>query len=253
MHDILDDPTDDDEDHPTPESDPSSTTSRANHQAFMFGYSSTMLTLRILHPPKNQIPLYWELYKENVNPLIRLLHAPTIEKLLMKAAENLDNLSKGTEALVFAIYLATVTSVSPEQCQSLLQQDKDIAIQRYRFATEQALARAAFLETQEVMVLQAFTLFLVSARRHDDSRFVWTMTGLATRIANALGVHRDGAQFGLSPFETEMRRRLWWQVCTLGQSTAIVRFGGMVCSQFIFRHSGIRRPEFRSYHHGAKL
>ena len=175
-----------------------------------------MLTLRVLHPPRSQIPIYWELYKENVNPLIRLLHRPSAEKLIVKAAENLDNLSKATEALMFAIYLATVTSLSPEQCQTLLDQDKDIATQRYRFATEQALARAGFLETQEVMVLQAFTLFLVSARRHDDSRFVWTMTGLATRIANAMGIHRDGAQFGISPFETEMRRRLWWQVCTLG-------------------------------------
>ena len=216
MNDILDDPTDDEDDHPSPDSNPSSIGSRSNHQTFLFGYSSAMLTLRVLHPPKAQIPLYWELYKENVNPLIRLLHRPSAEKLLLKAAENLDNLSKAIEALIFAIYLATVTSLSPEQCQTFLDQDKDIATQRYRFATEQALARAGFLETQEVMVLQAFTLFLVSARRHDDSRFVWTMTGLATRIANAMGIHRDGAQFGISPFETEMRRRLWWQVCTLG-------------------------------------
>jgi len=254
MHDILDDPTDEEEDHPTPESDPSSTNARPNHQAFMFGYSSTMLTLRISHPPKSQIPLYWELYMENVNPLIRLLHGPTTGKLLMKAAENLDNLSKGTEALVFAIYLATVTSASPEQCQSLLQQDKDIAIQRYRFATEQALARASFLQTQEVIVLQAFTLFLISARRHDDSRFVWTMTGLATRIANALGIHRDGAQFGLSPFETEMRRRLWWQVCTLGKSKVLPSLWRVwPAHRGYSRYSSVGRPELRPYHYGAEF
>jgi hypothetical protein len=41
------------------------------------------------------------------------------------------------------------------------------------------------------------------------------MTGLAIRVAQALGLHRDGAKFGLSPFDTEMRRRLWWQVCIL--------------------------------------
>lgn len=39
--------------------------------------------------------------------------------------------------------------------------------------------------------------------------------GLAIRIAQALGVHRDGEQFGISPFQTELRRRLWWQICTL--------------------------------------
>jgi hypothetical protein len=35
------------------------------------------------------------------------------------------------------------------------------------------------------------------------------------RIAQSLGLHRDGSKFGLSPFDTEMRRRLWWQVCIL--------------------------------------
>ncbi len=58
-------------------------------------------------------------------------------------------------------------------------------------------------------------LFLVCVRRHDDTRFVWSLTGLALRIAQSLGLHRDGTVFGLSPFDTEMRRRLWWQVCIL--------------------------------------
>ena len=216
MHNIIDNSSEEEDDYPTPESDPSTSHSVQNHTTFIFGYSSAMTTLRILHPPKDQIPFYWELYKENVDPLIRVLHRPTVEQLVLKATQNLETLDKATEALMFALYLATVTSLNPEQCQALLQQDKEIAIQRYRFATEQALARAGFLETTELMVLQAFTLFLVSARRYDEGRFVWTMTGLATRIANAMGVHRDGAQFGLDPYETEMRRRLWWQVCTLG-------------------------------------
>lgn len=65
------------------------------------------------------------------------------------------------------------------------------------------------------MTVQAFVLFLVCVRRHDDTRFVWALTGLAIRIAQSLGLHRDGTKFGLSPFDTEMRRRLWWQVCIL--------------------------------------
>jgi hypothetical protein len=27
-----------------------------------------------------------------------------------------------------------------------------------------------------------------------------------------MGLHRDGAPFGLSPFEVEQRRRLWWTI-----------------------------------------
>jgi len=39
-------------------------------------------------------------------------------------------------------------------------------------------------------------------------------------MATRLGIHRDGAQFGLSPFETEQRRRLWWQLAALDKRMA---------------------------------
>lgn len=38
------------------------------------------------------------------------------------------------------------------------------------------------------------------------------MNGLAIRIAEALGLHRDGERLGLSPFQSEIRRRLWWHL-----------------------------------------
>ena len=52
-------------------------------------------------------------------------------------------------------------------------------------------------------------------RCEDDSRFAWTLTSLAIRIAHALDLHRDDSFASLSPFDTELRRRLWWQICVL--------------------------------------
>lgn len=98
--------------------------------------------------------------------------------------------------------------------------EKDVLLKRYRFGTEQALARADFLNTNEIVTVQAFVLFLICVRRHDDTRFVWSLTALALRIAQSLGLHRDGSKFGLSPFDTEMRRRLWWQLCILDTRAA---------------------------------
>jgi len=40
------------------------------------------------------------------------------------------------------------------------------------------------------------------------------------RIGTRLGIHRDGAQFGLPPFETEQRRRLWWQLVIFDKRVA---------------------------------
>jgi len=42
------------------------------------------------------------------------------------------------------------------------------------------------------------------------------------RIAQKLGLHRDGEKLGLSPFETEIRRRLWWQLVILDFKCAMM-------------------------------
>lgn len=212
MRDILDDPTDDEDDYPSPGS---GSASSANHQGYLFGFSSIAQSLRNFHPPAAQICRYWKIFKENVDPLIKIFHRPSTEKVVIAAAKSLDHLSKPMEAMMFAIYFAAITSLSEAESYSVLGIEKQVALETYRFGFEQAMARADFLSTQELVVLQSFVLFLTCVRRFDDSRYAWTLTGLVIRMAQALGVHRDGQVFGLSPFETEMRRRLWWQICNL--------------------------------------
>lgn len=50
---------------------------------------------------------------------------------------------------------------------------------------------------------------------HEVGRGVWVLTGLAIRVAQSINLHLDGAWLQLSPFETEMRLRLWWHLCIL--------------------------------------
>ena len=94
-------------------------------------------------------------------------------------------------------------------------------INRFRFAAEQGLAKANFLTSQELVVVQAFALFLVPVRRYDNTRFSWTLTALLVRIGQSLGLHREGTHFAqLKPFDVEMRRRLWWVLCLLDMRSA---------------------------------
>ena len=87
---------------------------------------------------------------------------------------------------------------------------------KYRLGLEHALAKADFLNVPDLVLVQAFALFLCLVRRHDSPRFVWMMTGLVVRMAQYLGLQRDGTHFKhLSPFEIEMRRKVWWTLCTL--------------------------------------
>ncbi|KAI0895371.1 fungal-specific transcription factor domain-containing protein [Annulohypoxylon nitens] len=194
---------------------------QTDHHGFVLGYSSSNVDLRKLHPLPSQIPFIWQVYQENVDPLVKILHVPTMSKVIRELRSNMNDISPGMEALMFAIYYASITSMGEDEVKINFGADKGQLINKYRFATEQALAKANFLVTSELVVVQAFTLFLVLVRRYDDTRFAWTLTGLAIRISQSLGIHREGTKFDdLSPFDVEMRRRLWWAICILDLRSA---------------------------------
>ncbi|KAL2159370.1 hypothetical protein VTH06DRAFT_2373 [Thermothelomyces fergusii] len=187
-----------------------------DHQSFIFGYRSADVDLKSLHPLPSQIPFIWQVYQENVDPILKVVHVPTMGKVIKEFQQNLDSLSPSMEALMFSIYYATITSLEEEDVKLNFRTEKSVLIQKYRFAVEQALAKAEFLTKPDFAVVQALMLFLVLVRRHDDTRFAWTLTGLLIRLTQALGLHRDGSHFpNLTPFQIEMRRRLFWAVCVL--------------------------------------
>ncbi|KAF2653479.1 hypothetical protein K491DRAFT_602793 [Lophiostoma macrostomum CBS 122681] len=208
---ILVEPSDDEEDsHDSPDS-----TYSAQHQAFLFGYSSTNVDMFSLHPSPDRALHFWTVFKENVDPLVKVLHIPSFEPVFLDAITHLDNIPRSLECLMFAIYYGAVTSIMQDECRQLWGEDRQSMLNRYRFGLEQALARANFLYCDEIIILQAFVTFLILLRRNDDARKIWTLTGLVVRIAQTLGIHRDGSHFDLPVFEVEMRRRLWWQVLIL--------------------------------------
>ncbi|KGO44646.1 Transcription factor, fungi [Penicillium expansum] len=210
LQDILDHSSSGEDDTPSPESSHS-----GSHDGYIFGFYSLSKSLREFHPPTSKVSILWEKYRENVAPLITIVHRPTARDLFTEAARHPDALDKNSEALMFSMYLSSIVSMKPDECLFQFGEDRTTAVKRYRFATEQALAKAGFLNTQSLVLLQAAVLFLVCVRREDDSKFVWSMTSIVLRLAQGLGLHRDGTNFSLKPFETEMRRRLWWHISLL--------------------------------------
>ncbi|KAI4593423.1 hypothetical protein KJ359_009313 [Pestalotiopsis sp. 9143b] len=192
-----------------------------DHHAFVLGYRSSDVDLRKLHPLPSQIPFIWQVYVENVDPLVKILHIPTMNPIIRKIRSDMDNLPAGLEALMFSIYYAAITSLEDDEVRTNFGAEKSHLIRQFRYGTEQALAKANFLNTSDIVVIQAFALFLVLVRRYDDSRFSWTLTGLLIRISQSIGTHREGTHFAnLKPFEIEMRRRLWWAICILDLRSA---------------------------------
>ncbi|KAK9420782.1 putative Zn(2)-C6 fungal-type domain-containing protein [Seiridium unicorne] len=192
-----------------------------DHHAFVLGYRSCDVDLRKLHPLPSQIPFIWQVYVENVDPLVKILHVPSMNPIIRKIRSDMDNLSPGLEALMFSIYYAAITSLEDDEVKTNFGAEKSHLIKQFRYGTEQALAKANFLNTSDLVVIQAFAIFLVLVRRYDNTRFSWTLTGLLIRISQSVGTHREGTHFAnLKPFEIEMRRRLWWAICILDLRSA---------------------------------
>lgn len=104
---VFEDYKDEDEDF-SPETADYSPSTDNDHKSFVFGYSSSNVNLRQLHPLPSQLPFYFQVYAQKVDPLLQLLHLPSLEKMKEEAANDLDSLGKGQEALLFAIYFAVV-------------------------------------------------------------------------------------------------------------------------------------------------
>lgn len=117
--------------------------------------------LRSFHPQPIHIFRLWQTCLDSVNPLAKLFHAPTVQQMILEASCDLDRVPVSTEALMFAIYLSSVTSLKDEDCKSIMGEQRDVLLTRFSYATQQALINASVLKTSNLVVLQAFTLFLV--------------------------------------------------------------------------------------------
>ena len=179
------------------------------------------------YPTAKEASFLWQAFLENVNPLSKCIHVPTRQPQFFEAVQNPNSASKQLDALCFAILAISVNSLSDEDCRLHLGDERKKLLRRYHVATQRALANASFLKSSDITVLQAFTYFLCSIRPEVDPRVLWLFTGMAARIGQRIGIHRDGASLGLSPFQTEMRRRLAWQVYILdGHSGMLSGSGG---------------------------
>ncbi|KAJ5770702.1 uncharacterized protein N7511_002753 [Penicillium nucicola] len=156
----------------------------------------------------------WRVYQENVAPMISIIHKDTIAQIVQNCSAGIS-LTTSDEALLFAVYYAAVASMRSDICHPILDVEHEIAIQDCKRAVSQGLRRANFIRCQNISVLQAAVLFLLCYRVGGDTCLVWAESAVVIRVAQAQGIHRDGKNFSLPPFETEIRRRLWWHICLL--------------------------------------
>ncbi|KAH7136900.1 putative C6 transcription factor [Dactylonectria estremocensis] len=167
------------------------------------------------HPTHAKAMLLWATHVDVVEPICKVLHIPSTAKMVEMVSQKPEMASRTDECLLFAVYHFAVFAMTDEECVEKLGHTRATLRKQYHFAARQALVNASFLKTTEMSVLQALVLFLMSCRYVYDSQTYWILTGVAVRIAQRMGLHRDGEDLGLPPFEIQMRRRLFYQLIPL--------------------------------------
>ncbi|CCG84994.1 protein of unknown function [Taphrina deformans PYCC 5710] len=70
----------------------------------LFGSPDADVNLFNLHPEPAHIFKLWQLYLENVDPLLKITHAPSLQARITEALDSLYNIESNLEALMFSIY-----------------------------------------------------------------------------------------------------------------------------------------------------
>lgn len=133
---------------------------------FFFGSGKTDIDLAALHPEQVQIFRLWQIYLDNVNPLLKVTHTPTLQTRIIDAASNITGINPVLEALMFSIYCMAVTSLTEVECRTLFGVENETLLESYQFACQQALLKCDVFQTLDRDCLTALLLYLVSATQN---------------------------------------------------------------------------------------
>lgn len=92
---------------------------------------------------------------------MKIVHSPTMFKLIRDLNTDPESIPKNLEAMLFAIYGAAVMASTDEECMKHFGETRAVLGPKYLAATQRALSLAGVLKSTNLMVLQAFVLSLV--------------------------------------------------------------------------------------------
>lgn len=128
----------------------------------IFGTPVNDIDLSVFHPSPAHVFKLWQIYLDNVDPLLKVTHTPTLQPRIIDATGDLTNVSPTLNTLLFAIYCISIISLSDEDCWAMFTTSKEDLLSRYQFGCQQALLQASFLRTDDTELLTALNLYMVS-------------------------------------------------------------------------------------------
>lgn len=152
-----------------------------NFPDVLFGFSrrnNQKVNLSDAHPKFDHIMKLWQIYLENVDPLLKITHTPTLQARIIASIVNPANISPPLEALMFSIYCIAVFTLSETECLAYFDSSQSDLLANYRWGCQEALINSGILRTNDRDCLTAFFLYLV---RFFAIRVLFKLSDIALR------------------------------------------------------------------------
>lgn len=130
--------------------------------AIGLGRARLTVSLDMLIPEtQEQRDALLDIYFSNVDPVVRITHRPSLIRKLPTYVQDLH-------PLAFAIFYSAINSLPPAVVESRFGESREELMEKYETGVEIGLARANYLTSPSLELLQAFVLWLTCITREED-------------------------------------------------------------------------------------
>lgn len=113
--------------------------------------------------PNTQCALQlWSVYVQHVDPVLKILHIPSLQSVVVQTILNPGSASLSTLALTFAIYYAAITSMWEEEDTLVPPEEQAVLISRFKTALDQLLTVRHLISQPDIQCIQALAIYVVS-------------------------------------------------------------------------------------------
>lgn len=176
-------------------------------------------TVLSLLPEKGTTDAFVEAFFEHVHPNYLLFHRPTFqlryEAMWLQPHVLMRDIEQGWMCSIFMMLVFGA--------QALEDRDKrqSAQIQRHYLALVQARMHQLISATTLINV-QAILLLQLYQHNNTERNSAFMLLGCASRMAMALGMHREGTSGGFDEMEREIRKRVWWTTYMFEQTQCAI-------------------------------
>jgi hypothetical protein len=186
---------------------------------FLFGDVGSKRSLLNFLPAKAAADMLVRSYFECVHPIARVVHWPSFQlhydNFWTSVLAGLEP-PAWQQSLVLAVLFSAVAGMNEHDVTGIFARPKATILGNFQTGTEVALSKAQFLRATKLETLQALVIYLIPMCRDQLSRAHSVIVGMAVRLGECMGLHRDPQEtYGMSPVECHVRRIVWFQLCFL--------------------------------------